>query len=78
MKDEYDLSKMKSRKNPYITKLKQQVALRGSAVSSEPNGAAMVRIMDKMAARGAFSEIEDPSEWQRMIRKDRPLPFREE
>jgi predicted DNA binding CopG/RHH family protein len=28
MKDEYDLSKMKSRKNPYASKLKQSVTMR--------------------------------------------------
>ena len=28
MKDEYDFSKMKSRKNPYAKKLKQQITIR--------------------------------------------------
>lgn len=28
MKDEYDLSKMKSRKNPYVSKLKKPVTMR--------------------------------------------------
>ncbi len=28
MKDEYDLSKMKGRKNPYASKLKKQVTIR--------------------------------------------------
>jgi uncharacterized protein (DUF4415 family) len=28
MKDEYDFSKMKSRKNPYASKLKRQVTIR--------------------------------------------------
>ena len=27
---------------------------------------------------GTFADIEDPVEWQRQIRKDRPLPGREE
>ena len=30
MKDEYDLSKMKSRRNPYAAKLKRQVTIRMS------------------------------------------------
>ncbi len=30
MKEEYDLSKMKVRKNPYISKLKRQVTIRMS------------------------------------------------
>lgn len=46
-------------------------------VTSEPNGVAMVRIMERMAARRALSEIKDPSAWQREIRKDRPLHGRE-
>lgn len=46
-------------------------------ITSEPNGAAMARIMERMAARRALSEIKDPSAWQREIRKDRPLPGRE-
>lgn len=78
MNDEYDLSKMKFRKNPYVAESKQQTDSTGSIIASEPNGAAIARIMSKMAARGAFSEIEDPSEWQRQTRKDRPLPFRDE
>lgn len=45
-------------------------------VRSELNGIAMARIMGKMAARNALSEIKDPSAWQRGIRKDRPLPNR--
>lgn len=45
--------------------------------SNEPNGAAMARIMKKMAARNALSEIKDPSAWQREIREDLPLPGRE-
>ena len=44
--------------------------------SFKPNGIAMARIMEKMAARNALSEIKDPSAWQREIRKDRPLPSR--
>ena len=28
MKEEYDLSKMKSRKNPYVKKLKKQITIR--------------------------------------------------
>jgi len=35
-------------------------------------------ILAELARLGTFSEIEDPVEWQREIRKDRPLPGREE
>jgi len=40
-------------------------------------GRRMVEILEKLAAMNAFSEISDPVEWQREIRKDRPLPGRE-
>jgi hypothetical protein len=34
--------------------------------------------LEELARTGAFDEIEDPVAWQREIRKDRPLPGREE
>jgi hypothetical protein len=34
--------------------------------------------LQTLAEMGTFAEIEDPVEWQRQIRKDRPLPGREE
>lgn len=34
--------------------------------------------LERLAKAGAFDEIEDPVAWQREIRKDRPLPGREE
>lgn len=37
----------------------------------------MAEALEKLAAADAFSGISDPSEWQRDIRKDRPLPGRE-
>ena len=41
-------------------------------------GQRMARALERLAATNAFSEIEDPVDWQREIRKDRPLPGREE
>ena len=37
-----------------------------------------LEILKELGAMGAFREIEDPAAWQREIRKDRPLPGREE
>lgn len=37
-----------------------------------------VEAMRRIAERGGIPSIEDPSEWQRRIRKDRPLPGRED
>jgi hypothetical protein len=36
----------------------------------------MAEALENLAAADAFSEISDPSEWQRDIRRDRPLPSR--
>ena len=37
----------------------------------------MAEALENLAAMDAFSEISDPVEWQREIRKDRPLPGRD-
>ena len=37
----------------------------------------MAEALENLADADAFSEISDPVEWQREIRKDRPLPGRE-
>ena len=39
-------------------------------------GRRMRAALDKLAAADAFADIEDPVEWQRDIRRDRPLPGR--
>lgn len=41
-------------------------------------GQRMARALERLAEADAFSHIQDPVEWQREIRKDRPLPGREE
>ena len=33
--------------------------------------------LERLAAMHAFADIDDPVEWQREIRKDRPLPGRD-
>lgn len=40
----------------------------------EQRGQQMADALSKLAESGAFSGIEDPSAWQRDIRRDRPLP----
>lgn len=40
-------------------------------------GRRMAQALENLAAADAFSEISDPVEWQREIRKDRPLPGRD-
>lgn len=43
----------------------------------EKRGQKMADALSKLAESGAFSEVEDPSAWQREIRQDRPLPGRD-
>lgn len=40
-------------------------------------GEAMADALERLAARGGLTGITDPIEWQRSVRKDRPLPGRE-
>jgi hypothetical protein len=46
-------------------------------IDASTQGQRMARALEQLAATNALSEIKDPSEWQREIRKDRPLPGRE-
>lgn len=41
-------------------------------------GQAMADALQKIADRGGLSSTVDPAEWQREIRRDRPLPGRDE
>jgi hypothetical protein len=38
----------------------------------------MADALSKLADVGAFSGVDDPSEWQREIRQDRSLPGRDQ
>ncbi len=61
----------------FVQFLKAKLPHRPQAVAAnQPNGTAIAQIMERMAARRALSDIEDPSQWQRDVRKDRPLPGR--
>ncbi|MHB8777255.1 MAG: hypothetical protein ACYC6R_05765 [Anaerolineales bacterium] len=37
---------------------------------------ALKKSLEKLAKMNVFADIKDPVEWQRQIRKDRPLPGR--
>lgn len=45
---------------------------------SEFGGKSTFELLQALADMGAFAEIEDPVAWQREIRKDRPLLFRDD
>ncbi len=44
----------------------------------EPNGTKLAQLMEEASTKNLFSNIKDPAAWQREIRKDRPLPGRED
>lgn len=48
------------------------------AADRTTRGAKMAEALEKLAAIDAFSDITDPSEWQREQREERPLPGRSE
>ena len=47
-------------------------------LSKAERGKRMAAALEEIAQRGTFAEITDPAAWEREIRKDRPLPGREE
>lgn len=45
---------------------------------SNTQGQRMARALERLAEANAFADIKDPVAWQREVRKDRPLPGRDE
>ncbi len=46
--------------------------------SDRPSSETAMAALKRLRERGTFREIADPVAWQREIRRDRPLPGREE
>jgi hypothetical protein len=57
--------------------LRVHVTVIEDKVEKKQRGQQMADALSKLAEAGAFSGIEDPSAWQRDIRRDRPLPGRD-
>jgi hypothetical protein len=51
--------------------------LRDESLSAAQAGERMAAALEKLAASQAVASIEDPEEWQREVRRDRPLPGRD-
>ena len=49
-----------------------------AAPEKEPNGTKLAQLMEEMLKQNLFSDIKDSAAWQREIRKDLPLPGRDE
>ena len=61
----------------FVTFLQQQVQATRSEAAEQERKKRLRKAFEKLAELGTFSEITDPVEWQRQIRKDRPLPGRD-
>lgn len=62
----------------FITFLQQQAQSARSVSAEKERGKRIKAALQTLAELGTFADITDPVEWQRQIRKDRPLPGREE
>jgi hypothetical protein len=47
-------------------------------VDATTQGQRMAKALERLAAANTFAHIKDPVAWQREVRKDRPLPGRDE
>ena len=62
----------------FINFLKTQAERAYSASAEAGRSRRIKAALQTLAELGTFADIEDPVEWQRQMRKDRPLPGREE
>ena len=45
---------------------------------SEPNATKLAQLMEEASRKNLFAHIKDPAAWQHEVRKDRPMPGRED
>jgi len=57
---------------------RREEVIRESSDDGEKRRRRVAAAFDALRRSGAFADIADPVKWQRDIRKDRPLPGREE
>ena len=62
----------------FVTFLRGRAQSARSASAEEKRKKRLKKAFETLAELGTFADITDPVEWQRQIRKDRPLPGREE
>lgn len=67
---------MQSEVLDFIAFLQQRAQTARAASKEEQRKKRLKEAFETLAKMGTFSEITDPVEWQRQIRKDRPLPGR--
>ena len=62
----------------HINDMQKKVTKDKQKLPKEPNGTRLALLMQEAVSKNLFSFIEDPAAWQRKIRKDRPLPGRDD
>ena len=62
----------------FVTFLQGRAQSAQTAFAEEKRKKRLKKAFETLAELGTFADITDPVEWQRQIRKDRPLPGREE
>ena len=62
----------------FVTFLQKQIQASRSTTDEAKSRERLKKAFEALAEMGTFSDITDPVEWQRQIRKDKPLFGREE
>ena len=61
----------------FVTFLRQRIQNTQASSTIKERKKRLKQAFETLAKMRTFADIEDPVEWQRQIRKDRPLPGRE-
>jgi hypothetical protein len=61
----------------FVTFLQGQTHSAQTVFAEEQRKKRLKKAFETLAELGTFADIADPVEWQRQLRKDRPLPGRE-
>ena len=65
-----------SSKKPLSVQVTVLDAEQESSTKAGERGLAMARLLERLAERGTFADIEDPVAWQQELRQDRESPRR--
>jgi hypothetical protein len=61
----------------FVSFLQERTRSEGSIAADLKRRERLKKAFETLAALGTFADINDPVDWQRQMRKDRPLPGRE-
>jgi len=76
-------SQLEWRETPPAVDAEEPVAVHVTILEKSPgenghSGRQMAAALAQLAATGALGDVTDPSAWQREVRRERPLPERDE